>query len=119
MSAYELSEDWIWQGLGDCPPTSLRWAALGYRAGLFEGRRECMVDIGAAGTDAIRLARRTLAQPDWDTIRGRREIDYMPCRTKCGNCSVCIASLAYWGRGGRPFLGVAQESELARKLAAA
>lgn len=107
-------DDAVIFGLGDCPATSLRWAALGYRAGLIDGRAQVMAALGEAGTAAARLARPILDQPAWDVILGRRELDHKPCPAKCRKCSRCIHSLAWWERGGRPFLGVEQERALVR-----
>ena len=115
VRAYEIPEEWMWHGLGDCPRGSLRWAALAYRAGLFEGRREILEDIAQAGRASARLARRILAQPDWDTIRGLREVDRTPCSAKCRRCSQCIAYEAWYLRGRRDYLGVEREAALANQ----
>ncbi len=41
----------------------------------------------------------------------RKMVDTDPCRRRCRRCSQCLFSLAFWGRGGRDFLGVAAELE--------
>lgn len=103
------------QGLADCPRSSLRWAALGYRAGVRDGRDDVLVEIGRAGEAVRRHGKPVLAQPAWDVLQGRRDPDYQPCAARCARC---IASLAYAGRGGRPFLGVEREAEMAARGAA-
>lgn len=55
----------------------------------------------------------TLVKPALVEVERTRKPDWQPCRARCRACSRCIASLAYWLRGGRRYLGVDREAELA------
>lgn len=107
-----------WRALGDCPRGALRWAALAYRLGVEDGRQQLLAAIGQAGVDVARAAQPVLRQRRHEDIFRSRQIDHAPCPTRCGSCSRCIASRAYWSRGGRPYLGAAREAQLARGGAA-
>lgn len=115
MSSWD--DDPVLYGLGECPSASLRWAALGYRAGIHDGRCEILAAIGEAGDNVRRAASPVLKQPALDTLLGRRDPDFRPCPARCQRCARCIASMAYWARGGRPYLGLEQEAALAREAA--
>jgi hypothetical protein len=108
-----LTADTLWLLLRQCPPEAIKWASVGWRVGVVDGRRDVLARIGQAG-QAVRLAAgRDLHRPRWDELAGRREIDHQPCPTKCRKCARCLHSLAYYGRGGRDYLGVQAEAELA------
>lgn len=91
--------------------------AEGYSAGLATG-----LDLGfRQGENAeARLwseALGELQQADQTTAAEyelrRAEDPIEPCRARCRSCSRCVRSIAYWGRGGRDYLGVEAEAALA------
>lgn len=45
-------------------------------------------------------------RPSHAELVERRIPDWQPCRQRCQACSRCVASMAYWARGGKPFTGV-------------
>lgn len=116
MTATQASDAALWRSLAECPRSSLRWAALGYRAGVCDGRADVLAAVGEAGRAIAPGAAAVMKQPSWDELQSRRAPDYQPCPARCSACSRCIASLAYWSRG-RPYLGVEQEAALARGAA--
>lgn len=65
MNARDDLRGWLWYALTHCPPASLIWASLGYRAGLIDGReqlrRELAADLAAAGA----------AWHEWRDVAGR------------------------------------------------
>lgn len=72
--------------------------------------------VHQAGIDMATAARPIWQHPRHVEIEQRRVFDHRPCslRSCGGSCSRCIAADAWARRGGRPFLGVAQEAALAR-----
>lgn len=63
-------------------------------------------------TSALTGCTSTWRSPGRDETEQTRTPDWQPCSMKCRRCSRCIASMAYWARGGRPYLGVAAAIEL-------
>lgn len=60
-----------------------------------------------------------LDQPTLDELARARAVDHQPCARRCRRCSRCIHSMAYYGRGGRDYLGAEVERELAAAAARA
>jgi hypothetical protein len=80
----------------------------GYSAGYAHGGQE----VDDAWQAIVTGFAETFRRPNYAEIEARRIPDWRPCPQRCKACSRCIASLAYWSRGGRPYEGV--EAELAR-----
>lgn len=59
-----------------------------------------------------------LDEPTQDKLAQLRAVDHQPCSRKCRRCSRCIHSMAYYGRGGRDYLGVEAERRLALERSA-
>lgn len=114
---------WLADALSKCPPDGLRWAALGWRAGLTDGcRRGYRAAERKSADDWHRVylhVRATLAAPRHDDVRAAREARLEePCPRRCIDrpgpaCARCVACEAWRRRGGRPYLGVRDEAELA------
>jgi hypothetical protein len=60
------------------------------------------------------IAKSGLDLPTQAALAKARTLSHDPCRTRCKKCSQCFHSMSYWARGGRDWLGVAAEAELAR-----
>jgi hypothetical protein len=73
----------------------------GYQIGYAHGVR----DEGAAWTAVFTGCAETWRRPNYAELENAREVDWQPCPARCKACSRCIASLAYWARGGRPYEG--------------
>jgi hypothetical protein len=86
----------------------------GYRLGYGTGYE---VGFAHGSDDALDLVQSVLTgctdtfrSPRQDDLRAARdEVPTQPCWTRCRRCSRCARSLAYWGRGGRDYLGTEQE----------
>jgi hypothetical protein len=87
---------------------------LGYEVGWANGYTRADADMASAWHTMYLSTRATLESTMLIELERRREPDWRPCPARCGACSRCIASLAYWRRGGREFLGIAREARLAR-----
>jgi hypothetical protein len=83
----------------------------GYAAGVAVTELDYQLHLG--------VAKSALSLPLLAELERRRTVDHQPCAMKCRRCSRCVHSLAYYGRGGRDFLGIEAERELAAKEAAA
>jgi hypothetical protein len=90
----------------------LGWS-VGYGHGYDIGRAHGRAEEGDAWQAIITGWAETTRRPNYAEIEARRVPDWRPCRQRCRACSRCIASLAYYGRGGRPYEGVERERELA------
>jgi hypothetical protein len=85
---------------------------IGYGTGYAVGYAAGVTDEGDAWSAIFTGCAETWRRPDYAELQARREIDWQPCQQRCQACSRCIASLAYWARGGRPYLGVQAEADL-------
>lgn len=101
------SADNLWKLTERCPAEAVKWLSLGWRLGLIDGRDEGLhaaeLDMAEAWHRVWLDVRKTMAQPTFAELAGRRRADHRPCPARCRKCSRCMASLAYWNRGGRPF----------------
>ena len=86
---------------------------LGYAAGYDVGRAHGVADEGAAWTSVLTGCTDTWRTPRQDEVEQARAVDHMPCPRRCARCSRCVHSLDYWRLGGRHYLGVEAEAELA------
>ncbi|MDP9092273.1 MAG: hypothetical protein M3N95_04855 [Actinomycetota bacterium] len=82
---------------------------LGFPAGYERGYASGVQDEGDAWTSIMTGVSSVLRNPEHAELERRRQPDYTPCPYKCRACSRCIASMAYWARGGRPYMGRAAE----------
>src|SRR5947207_3024935 len=74
---------------------------LGREAGWVEGYARADADMAASWHVVYLSTRATLITPTLVEAEERRKPDWRPCRARCQACSRCIASPAYWRRGGR------------------
>jgi hypothetical protein len=90
---------------------------LGWRVGFARGYRQSELDTAADWHEMWRKTRTLLDRPTQAELRRRREPvnEPTPCRRRnCGGrCARCIHTYAWRKRGGRPYLGVRGEAELA------
>ena len=95
--------------------------AAGYTLGYETGReigwttgyRDSEIDHERAWLPVARRVRVGANDPSTVELERLRTPDFQPCPTRCSTCSRCIASRAYWARGGRQYLGQEQEAALA------
>jgi hypothetical protein len=87
---------------------------VGVDAGLVVGFRQGWT----AHVDRVqaRFGLAVLDEPTRGELARLREVDHRPCAARCRRCSRCIHSLAYYGRGGRDYLGVEAERRLAKGI---
>jgi hypothetical protein len=69
------------------------------------GREEAEAEMAARWHQAYLVVKGALDAPAVAELEQRRVPDWQPCARKCQACSRCIASWAYWARGGRPYAG--------------
>ena len=75
------------------------------------GWEACAAAIRDAGTDmALGAARSVWRHPRYAELVERRRITHTQCAARCERCSRCVHAEAWAARGGRPFLGGAQET---------
>jgi hypothetical protein len=82
--------------------------AVGYQQGWHAHVERVQARFGLAVLD----------EPTQEKLAQLRNVDHQPCRAKCRRCSTCIHSMAYYGRGGRDYLGTEAEARLATERAA-
>lgn len=99
----------------DCPAASLKWAAVGCRLGMRYGAENVARQLGQDGIAAAKLARNVMRRTPWAEIVERQRIDFKPCAARCGRCSRCVCAEARERRGGRDYLGIEREAELANR----
>ena len=106
--------------LADADPDSafLDGVDLGTEAGYAVGWRDGYERRDFEAMLAYGIAKAAIGLPTKAELAKRRMVDHRPCPRKCRRCSKCVHSLAYWARGGRDYLGVEAEAELARVGAA-
>jgi hypothetical protein len=93
-------------------PDFLAWHAALY----FDFGAECMAtQILGLNEEVRELGRRVWRSPTYAQLEAQRVITHEPCRVRScrGGCSRCIHAAAWRKRGGRPYLGVQREAELA------
>jgi hypothetical protein len=88
---------------------------LGRAAGDEIGYERGRADECAEWTAAMTGCAETWRRPKYAQLQAIRAESptNQPCPTRCRKCSVCLRSISFWARGGRDFLGVQQERELA------
>jgi hypothetical protein len=110
--------DRIWRALHHCPPESIQWAALGYRAGIEDsflvgydqGWQAAHNDMATAWHEQYLAIHGSVDEPSRAELQRRRQPDHQPCALRCGECSRCVHSRAWWWRGQRDFLGIDNEA---------
>ncbi|MDQ6875798.1 MAG: hypothetical protein M3042_12145 [Actinomycetota bacterium] len=82
-----------------------------YAAGWADGWRDAESAAAASWKPLAAWVRGTANSPSYNVLAARRATpDTDPCSDRCRRCSRCVGSLAYWGRGGRDWLGVEAEA---------
>jgi hypothetical protein len=79
---------------------------LGYGDGYGIGYAHGVRDEGDAWQAILTGFAETWRRPNYAELQRRRLFDWQPCPLRCRSCSRCIASRAYWARGGQPYAGV-------------
>jgi hypothetical protein len=92
------------------PADDLADLALGYQVGYGNAYQVAyahgVADESAAWTAIFTGCAATWRRPNYAELEQRRTFDWQPCPRRCRACSRCIASEAYWRRGGKPYGGI-------------
>jgi len=92
----------------------------GYHVGHELGVRHGEAAEARLWSEALGALQQTANLPLQAELEARRaDTCTDPCPTRCRQCSRCVRSLAYWGRGGRDFAGAEQEKAQIRAALAA
>ncbi|WP_073387924.1 hypothetical protein [Jatrophihabitans endophyticus] len=85
---------------------------LGWTDGHTAGRQAAERDMQDCWSQLAAVVRVRAVDPQVAELeRIRNTVDGSPCPQRCDSCSRCIASRAWWARGGRPYLGRDGEAE--------
>lgn len=79
---------------------------LGWGTAYATGYAHGVRDEGDAWSTIVTGAAESWRRPRYAELEQRRTFDWQPCPAMCRACSRCIASRAYWARGGQPYAGV-------------